>query len=192
MLGTILFILLGAIAIAAAVGMLTSTNAVHAALFLVVNFLCVALFYLGLNAPFLAMVQVTVYAGAIMVLFLFVIMLLGADRVQIVTRLKGQVPLTVIFAVLFIVLTGAIVLSPMIGLNLGTPTPVESPVGPGGFGSPASVGEVLFTHYLLPFQMVGILLLIAMIGAIVLTREAGVSQRRRRDTRKTLDGPTDV
>jgi NADH-quinone oxidoreductase subunit J len=178
MLGTILFILLGAIAIAAAVGMLTSTNAVHAALFLVVNFLCVALFFLGLNAPFLAMVQVTVYAGAIMVLFLFVIMLLGADRVEIVTRLKGQVPLAVIFAVVFIVLTGAIVLSPT--------------VGQGGFGSPASVGEVLFTRYLLPFQMVGILLLVAMIGAIVLTREQGAPPRRRRDTRKTLDGPTDV
>jgi NADH-quinone oxidoreductase subunit J len=192
MLGTILFILLGAIAIAAAVGMLTSTNAVHAALFLVVNFLCVALFFLGLNAPFLAMVQVTVYAGAIMVLFLFVIMLLGADRVEIVTRLKGQVPLAVIFAVVFIVLTGAIVLSPTVGLNFGTPAPVDMPVGQGGFGSPASVGEVLFTRYLLPFQMVGILLLVAMIGAIVLTREQGAPPRRRRDTRKTLDGPTDV
>lgn len=191
MLGTILFILLGAIAIAAAIGMLTSTNAVHAALFLVVNFLCVALFYLGLNAPFLAMVQVTVYAGAIMVLFLFVIMLLGADRVEIVTRLKGQVPVTVILGVLFIALTAVIVFSPTIGLDLGTPAPVDAPVGPGGYGSPASVGEVLFTRYLLPFQMVGILLLVAMIGAIVLTREEDAPQRRRRDTRRSLDGRMD-
>jgi len=77
-IGIVVFIALALIAVLAAIGMLTSTNAVHAALFLVINFFCIALFYLGLNAPFLAMVQITVYAGAIMVLFLFVIMLLGA------------------------------------------------------------------------------------------------------------------
>ena len=75
-----LFIIVGAIAILAAVMMLVSENAVHSALFLIVNFACVAFFYLMLNAPFLAMVQITVYAGAIMVLFLFVIMLLGAEK----------------------------------------------------------------------------------------------------------------
>ena len=75
-----LFIIVGAIAILAAVMMLVSENAVHAALFLILNFACVAFFYLMLSAPFLAMVQVTVYAGAIMVLFLFVIMLLGAEK----------------------------------------------------------------------------------------------------------------
>lgn len=75
-----LFILIGAIAIFAAVMMLISESAVHSALFLIVNFGCVAFLYLMLNAPFLAMVQVTVYAGAIMVLFLFVIMLLGAEK----------------------------------------------------------------------------------------------------------------
>ncbi|MCB9437927.1 MAG: NADH-quinone oxidoreductase subunit J [Anaerolineales bacterium] len=82
MLGTelALFILIGAIAIFAAVMMLISENAVHSALFLIVNFACVAFLYLMLNAAFLAMVQVTVYAGAIMVLFLFVIMLLGAEK----------------------------------------------------------------------------------------------------------------
>src|SRR5512144_2315786 len=87
-IGIVLFIILGIIAIAAAIGMLTATNAVHAALFLVINFFCIALFYLGLNAPFLAMVQITVYAGAIMVLFLFVIMLLGAEKLAI----RGKAP----------------------------------------------------------------------------------------------------
>ncbi len=61
--------------------MLISENAIHSALFLILNFACIAFFFLMLNAPFLAMVQITVYAGAIMVLFLFVIMLLGAERV---------------------------------------------------------------------------------------------------------------
>jgi NADH:ubiquinone oxidoreductase subunit 6 (subunit J) len=76
----VLFILVAAIAIFSAALMLVSRNAVHASLFLVTNLLCVAFFYLMLNAPFLAMVQVTVYAGAIMVLFMFVIMILGSER----------------------------------------------------------------------------------------------------------------
>ncbi|MFZ4814176.1 MAG: NADH-quinone oxidoreductase subunit J [Phototrophicaceae bacterium] len=80
MIETVLFIIFGAVAIAAAVLMLLSETPVHSALFLIVNFACVAFFYLMLEAPFLAMVQIAVYAGAIMVLFLFVIMLLGTER----------------------------------------------------------------------------------------------------------------
>src|SRR5947208_16812166 len=76
----VIFIILAAVAIFSAAFMLVSRNAVHSALFLVLNFMCVAFFYLMLNAPFLAMIQVTVYAGAIMVLFMFVIMLLGAAK----------------------------------------------------------------------------------------------------------------
>lgn len=78
----ILFLILGAIAILAALGMLLSRNAIHSALFLILNMATIAVFYLVLNAPFIAMVQVTVYAGAIMVLFLFVIMLLGAEQLM--------------------------------------------------------------------------------------------------------------
>ena len=88
-----LFIAVGIIAIAAAVAMLLSENAVHSALFLIVNFACVAFFYLMLNAPFLAMIQIAVYAGAIMVLFLFVIMLLGADELAPGKALPWQKPL---------------------------------------------------------------------------------------------------
>src|SRR5215468_2403563 len=75
-----IFLLVAVVAIASAAFMLLTRNAVHSALFLVVNFACVAFFYLLLNAPFLAMIQITVYAGAIMVLFMFVIMLLGAEK----------------------------------------------------------------------------------------------------------------
>src|SRR5450432_440422 len=78
----VLFIIVAAVAIFSAAFMLVSRNAVHSALFLVLNFACVAFFYLMLNAPFLAMIQITVYTGAIMVLFLFVIMLLGSERLQ--------------------------------------------------------------------------------------------------------------
>ncbi|MBP6297956.1 MAG: NADH-quinone oxidoreductase subunit J [Anaerolineae bacterium] len=76
----ILFFIVGALALASAGLMISSKNAVHSALFLIVNFICVAMMYLLLEAPFLALVQIAVYAGAIMVLFLFVIMLLGAER----------------------------------------------------------------------------------------------------------------
>ncbi len=72
-----LFVIVGAVAVVSAAMMLISENAVHSALFLILNFACIAFFFLMLNAPFLAMVQITVYAGAIMVLFLFVIMLSG-------------------------------------------------------------------------------------------------------------------
>ena len=172
MVGTILFIVLAVIAVASAIGLLTSTNAVHAALFLVVNFACIALFYLGLNAPFLAMVQVTVYAGAIMVLFLFVIMLLGAERVDPASRLRWQAPVAIVLAVALLGVTAFVLLSPQIGSAILNPQPLgAASAAAGGYGSPLAVGGSLFTTYMLPFQVVGILLLVAMIGAVVLAKE---------------------
>jgi NADH-quinone oxidoreductase subunit J len=167
--GTILFLILALIAVVSAVGMLTSTNAVHAALFLVTNFVCTALFYLGLNAPFLAMAQITVYAGAIMVLFLFVIMLLGAKQVTLRSALRWHAPLAVVLVVMLIGVAGVMAFSPVVKNNLLSPLPLQE--ANVAFGSPQAVGEALFSNYLLPFQMVGILLLVAMIGAVVLTRE---------------------
>ena len=180
MLGTILFFILAAIAVASAIGMLTSTNAVHAALFLVLNFLTVALFYLGLNAPFLAMVQVTVYAGAIMVLFLFVIMLLGAERVELTSRLRWQAPLAIVLALLLMAAGTVLVLSPEVNASLGLPQPLQGTPAETGFGSPAEIGTLLFTQYLLPFQAVGVLLLVAMIGAVVLAK-GSLKQIDRKD-----------
>jgi NADH-quinone oxidoreductase subunit J len=172
MLGTILFIILAVIAVVSAIGLLTSANAVHAALFLVVNFACIALFYLGLNAPFLAMVQVTVYAGAIMVLFLFVIMLLGAERVALTSRLRWQAPVAIVLAVALLGVTAFVLLSPQIGSTILNPQPLGATSGGNaGYGSPLAVAGSLFTTYMLPFQVVGILLLVAMIGAVVLAKE---------------------
>lgn len=99
-----LFLLVGFISIAAAVGMLLSANAVHSALFLIVIMVCIAFMFLMLNAPFLALVQITVYAGAIMVLFLFVIMLLGAEKLMGRSiRLRWLTPVTVVLALIFFV-----------------------------------------------------------------------------------------
>src|SRR5687768_11513005 len=87
---TILFLVLGGLAIASAAAMVYVKNTVHSALFLILNFGCVALLYLMLDAPFLSMVQITVYAGAIMVLFLFVIMLLGGAQTSDMTQGDGR------------------------------------------------------------------------------------------------------
>ncbi len=162
----ILFFLLAVVGIAAAGGMLLSTNAVHSALFLIVNFGTVAVMYLMLAAPFIALVQVTVYAGAIMVLFLFVIMLLGAERLPEPRRLRWQIPLAVGLGVAL--LAEAVYLTVVRGLSaLGDEVPALTE----GFGSPALVGEALFRQYLLPFEVTSVLLLVAMVGAIVLSRD---------------------
>jgi NADH:ubiquinone oxidoreductase subunit 6 (subunit J) len=99
----VLFIIVGAVAVAAAVLMLLSENPVHSAMLLIVNFGCIALLYLMLNAPFLAMIQIAIYAGAIMVLFVFVIMLLGAEKLGGQTRLfRWFTPLALVLALAFL------------------------------------------------------------------------------------------
>ncbi|HMD79815.1 MAG TPA: NADH-quinone oxidoreductase subunit J, partial [Anaerolineales bacterium] len=97
-----LFLILSLIAVASALGMLLSRNAVYSALFLVLNFVTVAVFYLLLGAPFIAMAQITVYAGAIMVLFLFVIMLLGAESLTGISNLRKILFPGVLAVILFV------------------------------------------------------------------------------------------
>lgn len=124
----LLFAGIGSLAIIAAVAMLISENAVHSALFLIGNFLCVAFLYLMLEAPFLAMVQIAVYAGAIMVLFLFVIMLLGAERLKDPADKKrlGWVPgIALALGLSFLFSVGAAISSGRIGT---APAPTEDAV----------------------------------------------------------------
>lgn len=159
----ILFSILAIIAVASALGMLLSRNAIYSALFLIINFATVAVFYLILGAAFIAMVQVTVYAGAIMVLFLFVIMLLGAERLRPSGTLSWQRPLAILLG-LILLAEAAYLLFFRIEL-----IPALDDLTNISFGSPTAVGEVLFNQYLLPFEITSVLLLVAMIGAIVLT-----------------------
>ncbi len=162
----VVFFLLAAVSIGAAVGMLFSRNAVHSALFLVLNFAVVSVFFLMLAAPFIAMVQITVYAGAIMVLFLFVIMLLGAEILRRGdSPLPWQTGLALVVAVVFIGVLGYVVF-----FRAG-PLAVIADVGV-DYGDPASIGAKLFQDYLLPFELTSFLLLVAMIGAVVLTRDS--------------------
>lgn len=164
----ILFFVLAIIAIATALGMLLSRSAVYSALYLVVNFVSVAIFYLLLDAPFIALSQIAVYAGAIMVLFLFVIMLIGLETLggelnwrQLVWPLAMGVLLLVQGVFLVIQRVGQ---EMYIG-QTGTP-----------LSDPSLMARVLFTDYLLPFQVTAVLLLVAMIGAIVLSKREKSNQ----------------
>lgn len=159
----ILYFILAIVAVASALGMLFSSNAVYAALFLITNFATVAVFYLLLDASFIALAQVTVYAGAIMVLFLFVIMLLGAEQTG---RTRGSwwvQPLALGLGVILLAEAVFIVMSQRGMLQ------AVARVSP-AFGGPVAIGESLFRQYVLPFEVTSILLLVAMIGAIVLSR----------------------
>lgn len=162
----ILFLILAIVAVASALSMLLSKNAVYSALFLVINFATIAVFFLILGSPFLAMAQVTVYAGAIMVLFLFVIMLLGAEQLQQDESLPWQRPVAIFLGAVLLVETGFIIYS--LGFQQGI-LPEFSSLG-SDYASPADIGLLLFNEYLLPFEITSVLLLVAMIGAIVLTK----------------------
>jgi NADH-quinone oxidoreductase subunit J len=159
----IVFLVLAAIALASALAMLLSRNAVHAALFLVLNFTTIAILFLILNAPFLFVVQITIYAGAIMVLFLFVVMLLGAERLEgPVTGATGrwQVPLSALLALGLLGILGYVFVTG--ALRDGAAAEVAIDAGP------AAIGLALFEAYVFPFEVASILLLVAMIGVVVL------------------------
>jgi NADH-quinone oxidoreductase subunit J len=160
----ILFSGLAIIAVAAALGMLLSRSAVYSALYLVLNFGTVAVFYIILNAPFIAMSQISVYAGAIMVLFLFVIMLLGTESLPPSKALPWQRPLAILLALALAGEAGYLLIARQ---AISTAFQQVS----SDFGSPVSVGTDLFSKYLLPFEITSILLLVAMVGAIVLTQK---------------------
>lgn len=166
----ILFLALAILAVVSAAAMLLARQATHAALFLVFNFSTVAVIFLTLNAPFIALAQVSVYAGAIMVLFLFVIMLLGVELgPSLRARLRGSGAWVLLLALLLLAAFGYAFLGrgaaqvPQVFGTAGAPA-VD-------WGGPLSVGRELFARYLLPFELTSILLLTAMVGAVILTRD---------------------
>jgi NADH-quinone oxidoreductase subunit J len=163
----IVFGILALIAVLAAVLMISTRNAVHSALFLVVVMSVLAVFFLGLWAPFVAMVQVAVYAGAIMVLFLFVIMLLGAEKVGARMGRHWQLPVAIGMALVVLGL-GVFLL-----LNTAPIEVLDRPAEEIMLGSAEAIGAALYSQWLFPFEAVSILLIVAMIGAVVMTRHEG-------------------
>lgn len=161
----ILFLFLALVAVVAALGMLISQNTVYSALFLVLNFATIALFYLLLGGPFIAMSQITVYAGAIMVLFLFVIMLLGIERLPDGEKSRWQRPVAIALGAALAVEAMYIFFFRRGGLSVQ-----ESQITDPTFGSPHAIASVLFNQYALPVQAVAIILLIAIVGVLVMVK----------------------
>ena len=163
MLSESLFILLSAVSVIGALGMLIARNPVTSALWLILTLFCVAGLFLTLNAEFIAVVQVLVYAGAIMVLFLFVIMLLNLGslpRMESVDWKKG-----VGFVLCVIVLTQLVFVAAT-GLKL-LPEPTGEVMDT---GSATVIAKELFTRYALTFEVIGVLLLVATVGAVMLAK----------------------
>ncbi|MGZ4132053.1 MAG: NADH-quinone oxidoreductase subunit J [Actinomycetota bacterium] len=169
-LDNVVFWVFAPISVASAIAMLLMRNAVHAALFLIVNFFCLAVMFLLLDAPFLFAVQIIVYAGAIMVLFLFVIMLLGVDEgLDLRERLRVQRPLAVLLGLGFVV-------ELFVALRAGIGFATKAPAGFDRINEPGNVqavSTVLFRDYFFPFEVTSILLLIAAIAAMVLAQRKG-------------------
>ncbi|KQU51422.1 NADH:ubiquinone oxidoreductase subunit J [Bosea sp. Leaf344] len=160
------FYLFSSITIASAVMVVASRNPVHSVLFLILAFVNAAGLFLLLGAEFLAMLLIVVYVGAVAVLFLFVVMMLDVDFAEFRQGFLQYLPIGalvgLIFAVELLVVVGAWVIDPQI---------VRAPVAPisGTLSNTAALGQVLYTQYVYYFQAAGLVLLVAMIGAIVLT-----------------------
>ncbi len=161
----IFFLIVAAVAVFAGAMVVLARKAVHSALFLVVNLFCVAILYLSLSAEFLAAVQVMVYAGAIVVLFLFVITLLNPRAEEGAEELRGQRVIAVGLGALLLAEVGAALSTGLFALPAAYPPP---PV-PWGDNIQA-VGRLMFTSYLLPFELTSVLLLVALLGATVLAK----------------------
>lgn len=178
-LDTVLFGFTSFLVLASALMVVVNRRPVHSALFLVLTFLGLAAFYLQLNASFIAAVQVIVYAGAIMVLFLFVIMLLGVDKPMEgeshlgISKWLGALFALGLIAELGFLLTRPINKAPEGALPYEGALPKIATIGDGeivAFGSIKAVGNTLFTQYVFAFEATSVVLLIAMIGIVVLAK----------------------
>ena len=165
-LNDILFFVFASVSIASAIMVITRRNPVSSALFLVLNFFALGGLYLTLNAQFIAVIQILVYAGAIMVLFLFVIMLLNladeqrlSEKISYVKMIAVGLSIGVFLEIVYIV-----------GFSTGS-LPSGDLANGADIGTIEQIGKVLFTSFLFPVEIVAILLLVAVIGAVILAKK---------------------
>jgi NADH-quinone oxidoreductase subunit J len=176
---TVVFWITAAIAVLSGLNVILQRNPVYSALFLVANFFCLAVFYILLDAQFLAAVQIIVYAGAIMVLFLFVVTLLAPGREEAGRDPLGafRIPAVILGVALAGVLAVQVITNNLRGpidlthftLDSSCPAPRPDHTG-GGLGCVNTIGDQLFSTYLFPFEITSFLLLLAMLGAVVLAK----------------------
>jgi NADH-quinone oxidoreductase subunit J len=162
----IAFWILGPMALGGGLGMIFARNAVHSALFLVLTMFSLGVLYLVQQAAFLGFVQIIVYTGAIMMLFLFVLMLVGRDSSDsVVEVLRGQ---RLWASVLGVGLAGIVVGALARAVNVVTPIGLNAPDANGGKGNVYNIGRLVFTDYLFPFELTSALLITAAVGAMIL------------------------
>ena len=166
MLAAIAFYVMALVAIVSAFAVISARNPVHSVLFLILTFFSAAGLFVLLGAEFLAMLLVVVYVGAVAVLFLFVVMMLDVDFVELRQGFLQYLPAGILVAAALLFELG-LVASASMGAN-GAPIAL-APNAPAEVTNAEAIGRVLYTDYLLLFQMAGLVLLVAMIGAIVLT-----------------------
>ena len=183
MLTSLLFIFFGGLAIGCALAMVAQRNPLYSAISLIGVFISLSCLYLMLSAPFIAAVQVIVYAGAIMVLVVFVIMLLNVQAEEHRRpRLTYLLPVAIVLA--------AVLIGEVAFVLYSVPVSLERPPGPSDVGLTESIGAGLFTKYLLPFEITSILLLMALVGAMTLARRtANLSPVGRLVTGSRLPAP---
>ncbi|CAN5363209.1 NADH-quinone oxidoreductase subunit J [soil metagenome] len=169
MVSTVLFFIFAGLAIAAAISMVYHKNPLYSAISLVGVFISLSCIYVTLAAPFIAAVQILIYAGAIMVLVVFVIMLLNLDDDQPLNRLKYLYALGGGLGVILLTQTMFIFYAVMRAPN----TPADQTMTA---GKTLSIGQAMYTEYLLPVEIVGVLLLMAIIGAVILSRRLAQPQ----------------
>jgi NADH-quinone oxidoreductase subunit J len=166
----VIFVPAAALAVAGGVALVAARQPVHSAIALLVVLVALAVMYLVLAAQFIAALQVIIYAGAIVVLFLFVIMLLQAGTAEgPVNKLPRQRGASMVFAALYLVI--------LLSAALAAAGALSPP--PERFGTAQKVGEALFTTYLLPFELAGVILLVGIVAAVVLGRRAGPGEGER-------------
>jgi NADH-quinone oxidoreductase subunit J len=175
----ILFIVFGAFAVIGALGTITRKNVIHALLLLIFTFLNVAAIFFLTQAYFVAMIQILVYAGAIMVLFVFVIMFLNLRTFQEQEQThRGQRLIALVLAVLVLAEFVAVLAGITFTSAKGGFSPEE--VAAAG-GNSKAFGEALFNNMLLPFEVASVILLVAMVGAIILVKKEKAAQLATRE-----------
>jgi NADH-quinone oxidoreductase subunit J len=172
---TILFYLLAGVAIVASALVIGQRNPMYSIMLLIASFGALSGLYITLDAPFVAMAQIIVYAGAIMVLFLFVVMLLNAPQEDAAEWDRAHPLRRPGFARFGALLAGLLIIQ--LGWALIRATELEAPVAGRGdaaaLGSVRALGRVLFTDYVFAFEATSVLILVAMVGAVVLARREG-------------------
>src|SRR5271167_3272325 len=173
------FYLFAGICVASAVMVIASRNPVHSVLFLILAFVNAAGLFVLLGAEFLAMILVVVYVGAVAVLFLFVVMMLDVDFAELRQGVLNYLPIGVLLGVILLtellIVVGAWAIGPDVASAIASPTPAPSDIN-----NTQAIGLVLYTRYVYFFQAAGLILLVAMVGAIVLTLQHKPNVKRQR------------